>query len=162
MQERKNRVMSDREMTEGGSEMFSVSEITVFSMTLSQAAAVFFLSLFLTEASELVFGIAVGLKRQDLYLIFLVNIITNPPAVFFFYFMMYYLSPELFFVRHDVVLILTEAAVVLTEAWFFDRYAVSVRRPLVFSFIINLFSVLSGVVIQKMSSMILLSVGTGL
>lgn len=102
------------------------------------------LSLGLTLLFEIGFALILGLRKpKDLLLVFLVNVLTNPPLVLFL---------NLFSLRHEVpwYLILTlETAVVLTEGFLYRKRLEYTRiSPFLLSFILNFISYTGGLIIS--------------
>lgn len=95
----------------------------------------------LTVIAELIFAAICRVwDRQDLLLVVLVNVVTNPWVVFLFA-----LSAE--FDWEDYALLPLEIAAVVTEAVFYRRYSATIRHPWLFATGANLFSVGVGYVV---------------
>ena len=82
--------------------------------------------------------------KHDLYLVLLVNIITNPAVVLTYWLAAYYTS-------FDLVLTKTilEVLAVITESYYYKKYGRSFKHPLLFSVCANLFSYACGVIWQR-------------
>lgn len=94
------------------------------------------ISLILTLLIEEVFVLAAGIRRkEDLLLVLLVNIITNPIVVFLYYTVDYYLPVDM-----GIVTILLEAAAILAEAGYYAKYSENIRHPLLISLGANIIS----------------------
>lgn len=84
------------------------------------------LSLFLTLVLEGIFGICWGLRGRDLYLLVLVNVLTNPPVV-------------LLNACTGLVFPL-EIGAVLVEGWLYRSMGERISFPWLFAVCVNLFS----------------------
>lgn len=86
-------------------------------------------------------------KKKDLFLIFLANCITNPLLVMLSLILMYNIG-----VRQGTLLtyLLLEPAVVFAEYRLFDAYLEDKQDPFRLALVLNLMSVLGGVIWQKM------------
>ena len=93
-------------------------------------------SLTLTLIIELSFALAMRVRGRDLLLVTLVNVLTNPIVV----------SVSLFVM--PMLIIPLEIAAVLTEAFFYHRYADNIKRPFVFSLSANLISYTFGLILS--------------
>lgn len=93
-------------------------------------------SLALTLVLEESFAIAWGLRdRRELYLVFLVNCLTNPPAVLLNHIAVLSLALPRFSVELPL-----EAVVVLIEWLCYRRGSRHLRRPFLFALLCNAFS----------------------
>ncbi len=97
----------------------------------------FALSLLLTLVFEGVIALAWGVRKRDLLLFVLVNVLTNPVAV-----LLHALFPGL-----GVTAVL-EAGVVLVEGALYQRLGYAVRRPWLFSLCANIFSFCMGLAVD--------------
>lgn len=97
----------------------------------------FLLPLALTLAFEGVMAFAWGLRRWDLLLFVLVNVLTNPVAV-----LLHALFPGW------AVMVALELGVVAVEGLSYDRLGYAVRRPWLFSLCANAFSFCMGLVVD--------------
>lgn len=97
-------------------------------------------ALLLTEALELGFSLLWGLRREELGLVLLMNIMTNPAANLLHYIFVYLLG----WPRVPVVLLL-EAAVVITEGLCCRSM---LARPWRFALLVNGFSYGVGLLLQ--------------
>lgn len=89
-------------------------------------------SLALTLLFELGFALACGIRRRDLLLVALANVLTNPVVVLTALLCRAYTSlPEAAYVAP------MEALAVLTEALVYKKGAEHIRRPLLFSLCAN-------------------------
>lgn len=92
------------------------------------------ISLGLTLLFEGVFGWVWGLRRRDLYLLFLVNLLTNPVVVF----------------TNAITgaVLLPEVWAVVTEGWLYARLSDHIQKPWAFAIAVNVFSYCSGVLLS--------------
>ncbi len=97
-------------------------------------------SLLLTQAFELPFAWLWGAKKQDLLVVLLMNVLTNPLVV-----MWHYSTWEFGFV---VSTVLPELAAIVTEAILLRRFAKDTPYPVLLGVMINLFSYSIGVVMR--------------
>ena len=97
------------------------------------------LSLGLTLAVELAFALLWGLRRRDLLLCALVNILTNPVVV-----LMYML------IRHPCAVAAGECLAAAAEGWHYRRYGRNIPRPWLFSLLCNVLSFSLGLVINQL------------
>lgn len=96
------------------------------------------LSLFLTLLLEIVFGIVWGLRKRNLHLLLLANMLTNPPVVL---------------INHITGLVLLpEVAAIITEGYLYHRLGEKFRFSFLFSFSVNLFSYCFGVLLSMLFS----------
>ena len=107
-------------------------------MTIFLSLAV---SLLLTLILELLFAAIWRVPREDLLLVVLVNVLTNPVVV---------LSHTLIAIYAPSILVpatvLLELAAFLTEGWFYTTRS-RIPHPVLFSLCANLFSFLTGLVL---------------
>lgn len=99
----------------------------------------FTLSLALTLVFELGFALVWGLRRRDLMLCALVNVLTNPVVV-----LLHFLFP------HPAATVLWELGAITVEGWYYQHCGHRVRRPLLFSLLCNLFSFCLGLMINPL------------
>lgn len=97
----------------------------------------FVLSLALTLLFEGVIALVWGLRKQDLLLFALVNVLTNPAVV-----LLHALFPGW------AVTAALEAGVVLVEGALYQRLGYAVRRPWLFSLCTNVFSFCIGLAVD--------------
>ena len=103
----------------------------------------FFLKpLLLTLVFELLIAFLLGLRRKDLLLVFLVNLITNPLLSLLVGGMNTFLSAGQI---QLVVYLLLEPLNVLSEAFLFQRYLNEKRNGLLLSLLLNCGSILGGI-----------------
>lgn len=95
---------------------------------------IFAISLLLTLVFELIFAFLFGLRKKDLLLVFLVNIMTNPAAV-----LCNYLLGGGFW-----ILVMIETVVIIWEGCYYKKYGMSIRHPFLLSVISNIVSYLMG------------------
>lgn len=94
------------------------------------------ISLLLTLLVEELFLLAVGIrKKEDLLLVLLVNVLTNPMVVFLYQAADYYLMVDM-----RIVTVFLETAAILVEAGYYAKYSRSIRQPLLISAAANLLS----------------------
>ena len=106
--------------------------------------AVLGVSLVLTLVLEEGFALAWGLRgRRELALVALVNCLTNPPVV-----LLYHTAVWLAGWNPLLVTAVLESAAVLVEWRCYRAYSEQVKRPFVFSLLINLFSYSAGCIIN--------------
>lgn len=87
----------------------------------------FCLSLLLTLLIEGVAAVCLHIRKKDLLLMVLVNIVTNPAAV---------LLSMLFGDKKSVQLLL-ETVVILVEGWYYKKYGKEIKHGYVLSLILN-------------------------
>ncbi len=97
----------------------------------------FALSLLLTLVFEGVIAFAWGVRKRDLLLFMLINVLTNPAAV-----LLHALFPG-----WGVTAVL-EAGVVLVEGALYQQLGYAVRRPWLFSLCANIFSFCMGLAVD--------------
>ena len=105
-------------------------------------------SLLLTLVIELAVSLILGVRdKNDILVIALANIITNPVAVYIYGCISKYSSAIMIMIG---TVILIETAVVIIEYLIFKRY-LSLKRinPFLFSFIINALSFFIGMIITR-------------
>ena len=101
-------------------------------------------SLLSTWALELIFAWMMKLRTKDeLLLLVLVNFITNPVVVSLYWLLYRSISPI-------ILTIALEISAVLVEAFYYHSFSKRVAHPFLFSLFINLFSYLTGVLIQML------------
>ena len=98
----------------------------------------FALSLGLTLVFELTFALLWGLRRRDLLLCALVNVLTNPVVV-----LLYLLFP------HPAATAAWECMAAAVEGWYYRRYGQNIRAPRLFSVLCNGISFSLGLVINQ-------------
>lgn len=107
---------------------------------------VFLKPLFLTLLFECTAAYLYGIKKKkDLFLIVLVNIVTNPLLVLFSLFLMYHLSIGKAYL---ITYLILEPIVVYAEYRFFSSFLESEKDPFRLSVLLNVVSVLGGIVCQ--------------
>lgn len=89
----------------------------------------FALSLGLTLAIELSVALLWGIRRRDLLLVALVNLLTNPAVL-----LLHLLARSL------PATLLLEAAAICVEALYYQRYGARIRQPWLFSCAANVVS----------------------
>ncbi len=101
-------------------------------------------SLLLTLALEEGFALLWGLRgRRELGLAALVNCLTNPPVV-----LLHYTAVALWGWNAVLVTAVLEAAAVVVEWLCYRSYSKQIRKPFVFSLLVNLFSYGAGCAIN--------------
>ena len=94
-------------------------------------------------------------KKQGVFLVVLVNVLTNPPAVLICWIVRLYLGN----VSAMIVQLLTEAAVVVVEAWVYHIFAKEkqwdIRNPVVLSGVANICSWLCGIVLMSVRDILI-------
>ena len=101
-------------------------------------------SLALTLIFEIVFFFLAGKRnKKDLLLVVMVNVLTNPIVV-----LLYWLSVMYTDWNKTIVKIPLELFAVLTEGFYYKKYAQSFKRPFLFSLAANAFSFSIGVLLQ--------------
>ena len=104
------------------------------------------LSLALTLTLEIAFFLLTKKRnKKDLFLLFLVNVLTNPIIVLSFWLVGFYTNWDAY-----IVLIPLELFAVLTEGYYYKKYGCDFRRPYLFSLAANMFSFWIGVLIQHL------------
>ena len=98
------------------------------------------LSVVLTLLFELLYALGWGVRKKDLLLVCLLNVLTNPLVVLF-----YHATQE-----NGIFLsiILPELAAVGAEAYFLKRCNRNILYPVLFAVCINAFSFLAGLLID--------------
>ena len=95
------------------------------------------ISFILTIIIEAGLALITGLKKKDLLLVVLVNIITNPAVI-----IIYLLLP------YPAVTFITESVAVIIEAAYYRRFGVKIKKPYLFSLSANVLSYIIGLVIN--------------
>ncbi len=94
-------------------------------------------------------------KKQGVFLVVLVNVLTNPPAVLICWIAGLYLGN----VQAMIVQILTEAAVVIVEAWVYHIFAKEkqwdIRNPVILSCMANICSWLCGNALMELRNILI-------
>ena len=94
------------------------------------------ISLVLTLLIEELFVLLVGIRRkEDLLLVLLVNVLTNPIVVFLYQAANYYLKMDM-----RIVTVFLEATAILVEAGYYAKYSRNIRHPLMLSIGANVIS----------------------
>lgn len=94
------------------------------------------ISLVLTLLIEELFVLSVGIRRkEDLLLVLLVNILTNPAVVFLYQAINYYFNADM-----RIVTVFLETAAILAEAGYYAKYGRNIRHPLLISIGANVIS----------------------
>lgn len=94
------------------------------------------ISLLLTLLIEELFVLLAGIRnKQDLLLVLLVNVITNPMVVFLYQAADYYLKVDM-----RIVTVILEVAAILVEAGYYAKYSRNIRHPLLLSIGANVVS----------------------
>lgn len=94
------------------------------------------ISLLLTEVIEVLFAIAARVKsRRELMLIFLMNVVTNPPVVLITRLCRYAFGTKIY-----ILALAAEIPVVIAEGLMYSKYSKNVKRPFVFAAAINVTS----------------------
>ena len=102
--------------------------------------------LLLTLALECGFAYVLGLRKKELLLTALINIITNPILVYFSLLLMYYIGIEK---GQIITYLLLEPLVVIGEYLLYRKYLPVKRNCLLLSVILNLISILGGLLWQR-------------
>lgn len=100
----------------------------------------YLISLVLTLFIELAFALLWGIRRKDLLLVALVNVLTNPLVV-----LVHSLLLPCGFLVHTL---LPELWAVGTEAAIYCRKRTHIPRPVLFGILANIFSYSAGVLLQ--------------
>ncbi len=103
--------------------------------------------LLLTLLLECGFACILGLRKKELLLTALINLITNPILVYISLLLMYHIGIEK---GQIITYLLLEPLVVLSEYLLYRKYLPVKRNCLSLSLILNLISVLGGLLWQKM------------
>ena len=102
-------------------------------------------SLILTLIFEIsVFLLAGKRNKNDLLLVVLVNILTNPAVVLTYWLLALYASINLLLVK-----ILLEFLVFITEGYYHGKYGMEFNRPYLFSVVANVVSFGAGILLQR-------------
>lgn len=99
------------------------------------------LALTVTLALEMVFALAWGLRRQQLWMVVLMNILTNPAANAFYSFMTVYLGWPRFWPA-----LILELAVITAEGLCCRDF---MEKPWSFVILVNTFSYTAGLLLQQ-------------
>ena len=103
------------------------------------------LSLIMTLVLEIGFFFVTGKRnKKDFLLVVLVNVLTNPIVVLLYWLAYLYTNWNM-----TIVIIPLEISAVLTEGFFYMKYAQSIKRPFIFSITANAFSYFLGILIQR-------------
>ena len=97
-------------------------------------------ALLITLALELVFALVWGLRKQQLWMVVLMNILTNPAANALYGFMTVYLGW-----RQVLPTIVLETAVIIVEGLCCRDF---MKKPWLFVILVNLFSYSAGLLLQ--------------
>ena len=105
------------------------------------------ISLFLTIVIELSISLTLGIrKKEDIYVVILVNICTNPVVVSIANYLILINSSELIY---NIIVIVMEVTVVFVEYIMYKKYLKDYKKsPLLLSVINNCTSYLIGVIIN--------------
>lgn len=101
------------------------------------------ISLFLTLFIEVVLALVLGIrKRQEIMLVALVNIVTNPVVVFCYSILGYVISNHMIswnpILRNPwMIKIILEIFAVLCEAFYYKRYSKTIKHPFWLSLFLN-------------------------
>ena len=90
------------------------------------------------------FLLTVKWNKNDLLLVILVNVVTNPVVV-----LLYWLAARYTGWNTVVVKIPLEVFAILTEGTYYRKYGRSFRQPYLFSVAANIFSFTAGIIIQR-------------
>ena len=102
-------------------------------------------SLALTIAIESGFSVLIGIRnKKDLLLVIMVNVLTNPIVVLLYWIAVYYTNWNTV-----LVIIPLELFAVLTEGFYYKKYAQKIKRPFIFSIAANAVSYSIGFIIQQ-------------
>jgi len=99
------------------------------------------IALLLTLMLELVFALLWGLRRKQLFMVVLMNLLTNPAANLIYGLALLYTA-----VPQILLIVLLEAAVVTTETICCKGF---VSKPLLFTLLCNAFSYIIGILLQS-------------
>lgn len=105
----------------------------------------FALSLALTLVLELAVAGVCRVRRRDMLLVVLVNVLTNP-AVVYLDMVCAALLPN----GRDLWQIPLEAAAIAAEGWCYARFAHDIRRPWLLASVANIFSYTCGLLLQTL------------
>ena len=105
------------------------------SLFVSMASA-----LLMTLALELVFALVWGLRNQQLWMVVLMNVLTNPAANALYGFMTAYLGWQ-----RLLPAIILETAVITVEGLCCRDF---MKKPWLFAVLVNLFSYTAGLILQ--------------
>lgn len=101
-------------------------------------------SLILTLVLETGFFLLIGKRgKKDLLLLVLVNVLTNPPVVLLYWLATWYTAWPT-----AIIILPLELFAVLTEGYYYKKYAGGFKHPYLFSLAANMFSFWSGMIIQ--------------
>ena len=103
------------------------------------------ISLALTLVLETAFFLLTGKRnKNDLLLVILVNVITNPIVV-----LVYWIATRYTGWNTGIVKIPLEVFAILTEGVYYRKYGRGFRQPYLFSVAANIFSFTAGIIIQR-------------
>ena len=108
--------------------------------------SLFLRPLLLTLVLECGFAYILGLRKKELLLTALINLITNPILVYFSLLLMYHIGIE---IGQIITYLLLEPLVVISEYLLYRKYLLVKRNCLLLSVILNLISVLGGLLWQR-------------
>lgn len=113
---------------------------------LTRLVPVLVISLFLTLVFEVTYALIWGVRgRHDLWLVILVNILTNPIVVFVHYWVMLRTGWNV-----GAATLLLEAGAILTEGVIYWKCGKNISRPMLFSLSVNMFSYAVGELINAL------------
>lgn len=106
---------------------------------------IFAISLFLTIILELGLGLILGIRTKDnILLLVLINIITNPVVV-----LIYYIGRTILTQNLWCLTLVLEVSAVIVEGYYYHRYGRGVKQPWLLSAGLNLFSYSVGYVLNR-------------
>lgn len=116
-------------------------------MNLIQIIKGLLLSLVLTLLFEMLVALIAKVRdKKDLFLVVLVNVITNPAVVFMYYVTVLFAG----LCKYPIILILEVCAIII-EAMIYRKYAKTIHHPLIFSIVANLISYGSGLILTNIN-----------
>lgn len=100
----------------------------------------FGLTLLIEEAFAFITGVT---SKEDLLLIFLVNLLTNPAAVICYYYITSFTQ-----LNSVIIKIPIELIVIFIEGFYYKKYSVFIKKPFLFSVFANVFSFGTGLILN--------------
>jgi len=122
--------------------MDSIALLTALSISLG-LTVLFEVGFFYISGFIEFFRVAGKRDKKDLLLVILVNTLTNPIVVLL-YWIAYFNTNW----NPVIILLPLEFFAILTEGFIYSRYALTIRRPFLFSFAANVFSFSMGFLLQ--------------
>ena len=84
-------------------------------------------------------------NKKDIFLVILVNTLTNPVVVLLYWILFYNTN-----INTIIIILPLEVVAVFTEGFIYKKNAHSIKRPFLFSLMANTFSYTTGLLIQQL------------